>query len=245
MGTSPVGLAHLRRQLTERLGPHVGVACTDVHGDPEGLHAEERSAIGGAIPRRQREYAAGRNAARQAMAAIGWPSAAVPSALDRSPIWPSGLVGSIAHTHSACVAVVTRQQDVAAIGIDLEDDEPIESDLWHTICTPAELAFLMAQPTPLRGVLVRRLFAIKEAVYKCQFPLTKRLLDFQEVEVVFEPVSTPSSFQAIIDGPPAPTNLTGFLLPCDHQIAACCILLAGSGTTPPSIKHLLRAEDIA
>lgn len=238
-------LVQLRQLMTGWLGPRVGVACTDVLGDPESLYPEEHIAIARAIPRRQREYAAGRNAARLAMADIGWPAAALPSAPDRSPIWPLGVVGSIAHTHSACVAVVTQQTNMAAIGIDLEDDQPIEPELWQTICTPDELAFLLTQPTQRRGVLVRRLFAAKEAVYKCQFPLTKRMLDFQEVQVVFDPDRMPSRFQAVVQGLPATIKLKGSLLQCGEMIASCCCLPAGSEEVSPSSLRWAKTEDIA
>ncbi len=238
-------LQQLHRQLTVLLGPRVGVACTDVHGDPESLYPEEFSTIARAVPRRQREYAAGRSAARQAMVAMGWPAAAVRSAADRSPVWPAGVVGSIAHTHSACVAVVARQTDMATVGIDLEDNQPIEADLWPTICTPAELTFLLTQPAHRQGVLVKHLFAAKEAVYKCQFPLTQRMLDFQEVEVVFDPGCMPSRFQTVIDGLTAPMKMTGSFLQCGELIAACCCLPAGSDVASPSSLELAETEVIA
>lgn len=221
-------LAQLRQRLRERLGPQVGVACTGVDGDSGSLYPEERTHVARAIPRRQREYAAGRQAARQAMAAIGWPAAAVPSAPDRSPIWPSGLVGSIAHTRSACVALVARSSDVAAIGIDLEDDHPLAAELWPTICTPAEQTFIHAQPRERRGMLATRLFAAKESVYKCQFPLTRRMLDFQDVDVVLGPEGAPSRFDASITAPTARRHLRGWLLSGNGSLAALCWLPAAS-----------------
>lgn len=221
-------LVRLQQRLREQLGPRIGVACTDVDGDPDSLYPEERAHLARAIPRRQREYAAGRQAARRAMAAIGWPAAAVPSAPDRSPVWPSGLAGSIAHTRGACVAVVARSEDVAAIGIDLEDDRPLAADLWPTVCTPAERAFLHAQPREQRGTLATRLFSAKEAVYKCQFPLTRRMLDFQDVHVVLDPEGIPSRFDASISAPEARRHLRGWLLAGSGPLAALCWLPAAS-----------------
>lgn len=244
--TPTVGtLLELRRQLNALLGPHVGVACTDVHGDPDSLYPDERDTIARAVPRRQREYAAGRSAARQAMAAVGWPAVAVRSAADRSPVWPTGVVGSIAHTQRACVAVVAPRTDVAAIGIDLEDDQPIEADLWSTICTRAELAFLHTLPAPRQGLQVRRLFAAKEAVYKCQFPLTHRMLDFQEVEVVFDANGMPSNFHAVIVALPGPIKLTGSLLQSGDLIATCCCLPANDEMTLLSLSTHAETEVVA
>ena len=56
-------LQSLRLQLAQALGAGVGVACTGVDGEPDLLWPAERTAILKAVPARQREYAAGRQAA--------------------------------------------------------------------------------------------------------------------------------------------------------------------------------------
>src|SRR5690606_967724 len=85
---APLHLDILRRQLEHAMGPGTGVACTGVEGNLQRLWPVEHAAISHAVPRRQREFAAGRTAARAAMSQLGWPPSAVPSAPDRSPIWP-------------------------------------------------------------------------------------------------------------------------------------------------------------
>ena len=179
----PAALQGLRELLCVGLGEHMGLACTVVNGDPQELYPQEFEAIRNAVPRRQREFAAGRQAAREALAQIGWSPAAIPSAPDRSPVWPAGLVGSIAHNDRACIAIVGRQSEVGSAGIDLENDEPIAPDLWSIICTPAERAYIRSQPASVQGRVVTRLFSAKEAFYKWQYPLTHRMLEFQQVEV--------------------------------------------------------------
>ena len=174
---------YLQVQLANRLGPDVGVACRDVDGDPRALFAEEAQAIEKAIPRRQREFAAGRSAAREALAQIGWTPQGIACANDRSPVWPEGLVGSIAHCRSACVAIVAPREQAHAVGIDMEEDLPLDPSLWTSVCTPAERSFLASLPSSEQGRWGLRLFCAKEAYYKWQYPLTRRLLDFQEVEV--------------------------------------------------------------
>jgi enterobactin synthetase component D len=179
-------LQALRQRLAEPLGPGIGIACMDVDGDPQRLYTEECAAVRLAVPRRQREFAAGRQAARRAMMDIGWPPLAIPSAPDRAPVWPEGLIGSISHNEQACVAVVCPRGPWQAIGIDIEVHRPIETSLWSTICTPREMALLPSQPGPLRGLAVAHLFSAKEAVYKWQFPLTGRMLDFQQVQITLD-----------------------------------------------------------
>ena len=127
-------LQSLRSQLQQALGTDVGVACRDVDGDPQDLWPVERAAIAHAIPRRQREFAAGRSAARDAVVKLGSPASAIPCAPDRSPVWPDGIVGSITHTRQTCVAIAGRRERVFAMGIDIEEDVPLDPSLWASIC---------------------------------------------------------------------------------------------------------------
>ncbi|MCV0440851.1 MAG: 4'-phosphopantetheinyl transferase superfamily protein [Hydrogenophaga sp.] len=187
----------LRQSLADRLGPGIGIACTGVEGDPRRLYPEEFAAVSRAVPRRQREFAAGREAARQAMAQIGWAPVAIPSAPDRSPVWPKGLAGSITHSAGACVAVVCPQSLWQAVGIDLEEDQPMEPALWDTICTPEEAAFVNTQPAVLRGRWVTWLFSAKEAFYKWQYPQTRHTLEFQDVRVLLPHMGFPTNFRIV------------------------------------------------
>ncbi|MFT3812144.1 MAG: 4'-phosphopantetheinyl transferase superfamily protein [Acidovorax sp.] len=218
----------LRARLSERL-PGMGVACTDIAGDPQALYPEEFEAIRNAVPRRQREFAAGRQAARQAMAQIGWPPAAIPSAADRSPIWPKGLAGSISHTRQACVAVVGPRETVHSIGIDLENDVPMDPALWGTICTPAETAFVNTQPVALQGRLVTWLFSAKEAFYKWQYPRTRRMLEFQDVCVRLAQPGFPVRFQISMTANPSAVHAEGHCMACHEHLVAWVI-----GHAPPS-----------
>lgn len=182
------GLESLRQQLADVFGPDIGVACRGVDGDPQALWPQERPAVRQAIPRRQREFAAGREAAREAMARIGWSPMAIPAGPDRAPIWPGGLVGSITHTDQICVAVVGKLAQVHAIGVDIEQARPLHADLWPTICTTEEMHTVASLPPSERGLHVTRLFCIKEAFYKWQYPQTLRMLEFNDVQVTLGPL---------------------------------------------------------
>jgi enterobactin synthetase component D len=225
----------LRERLSERLGPDVGVVCTGVDGDPQALYPEEFEAIRNAVPRRQREFAAGRQAARQAMAQIGWPPAAIPSAADRSPLWPEGLAGSISHTGQACVAVVGRREHVHSIGIDLENDVPMDPALWSTICTPAEAAFVNAQPAGTQGRLMTWLFSAKEAFYKWQYPRTRRLLEFQDVHVRLTPPGFPMRFQITMTADPSEIHAEGHCMTCQEHLVTWVM---GHAQPSPRIARL-------
>ena len=75
-------------------------------GEPGWLRPEERAYVESAVPRRVREFAAGRQCARLALRELGGPDEAIPVGLSRQPKWPPGIVGSITHTVGYCLAVV-------------------------------------------------------------------------------------------------------------------------------------------
>lgn len=152
-------------------------------GDTEMLCAEERQCVARAIPTRQREFAAGRLMAREALRAFGAPDAPLIAAQDRRPLWPRGFVGSISHAGGACVVTVGRSDLAASVGIDLEVDGTVERGVARLVCRPAELARMesLDEQAFLRSAKV--VFSTKEAVYKCLHPLTGIYLDFHAVEV--------------------------------------------------------------
>ncbi|WP_066262926.1 4'-phosphopantetheinyl transferase family protein [Hydrogenophaga flava] len=219
--SEPLLLQPLRLQLARALGGGIGVACTGVDGDPNLLWPSERTAILKAVPSRQREYAAGRQAARTAMQQIGCAPEAIPSAPDRSPVWPDGLTGSIAHGGRVCVGVVGWRHEVHAVGIDIEEDRAMGPDLWPSLCTDEELALLDQLPPHERGRRVTRLFCAKEAFYKWQYPQTERLLDFLDVQVTFSADATGFVVRATSDGAPLPRcSRQGTLLARDGLVLA-------------------------
>lgn len=146
------------------------------------MEAEEQLVVN-ARPKRRREFAAGRYCARRALARLGIDRFALTSDLDRAPRWPGSVVGSISHTDRYCVAAVAPRTALTALGIDVEPDEPLESDLWPTVCVPDELRWLDLQPEQVRGRLARLIFSAKECTYKCLYPLARVMLDFHDVQI--------------------------------------------------------------
>ena len=64
-------------RLSALVGPDVAIASSEV-GSEDGLLAPEHDAIANAIPKRRAEFAAGRRAARYALASAGRASTAIP-----------------------------------------------------------------------------------------------------------------------------------------------------------------------
>ena len=167
--------------LRALLGPAVGIGVTDPRDETDDLWPQERSAILRALPKRQHEFAAGRRAARLAMAQLGLQATAIPQGPQRAPVWPVGLTGSIAHCDTACIAAVSRTH--RSMGIDVEPDTPLDADLIPIICGPREQDWLDSLRAPLRGISAKRIFCAKEAAYKAQFPLTGQVIGFTALEI--------------------------------------------------------------
>jgi 4'-phosphopantetheinyl transferase EntD len=158
---------------------------------PESLPIQgaEAAIVAGAVPRRQREFAAGRWLAARALHRLGLPRAPLLAGAGREPRWPDSITGSISHCGDACVVLAAKRQDIRSVGIDLEEDAPLERSLLESICTAAELTWLLRQPDSEQGGLAKLLFSAKEAFYKFQYPLTATFLEFQDVEVSLSPGS--------------------------------------------------------
>jgi 4'-phosphopantetheinyl transferase EntD len=179
-------LAHAK--LIERLFPEANIAVEEgpivvSAPDIDALKPSERPAIARAVDKRQREFIAGRVMARAACARLGVEDADIPQAEDRSPLWPSGLVGSITHTKTWCAAAVARQSDYLGLGIDIEADEPLKEPLWSKILTESELNALLKRPALERGSFAKLVFCAKEAAYKAQHAITKTFLGFDAMTI--------------------------------------------------------------
>jgi 4'-phosphopantetheinyl transferase EntD len=173
--------------------------ATGADENEESLYAEERALMSAMAPARRVEFAAGRNAARRALAQLEAPR--VPllrHGADRDIAWPAGITGSISHTKGlvavACGRVVPG---VRSVGLDVEQAGPLGDDIVSTICRPEELGALARQPPPLPSDWPRLLFAIKEAAYKAWFPVTRREISFQQMRITLD--VTERCFEAEVD----------------------------------------------
>lgn len=164
-----------------------GVAVATARAAPvgDGMFAEERRYIAEARAARQAEFGTARICARRALAELGIaPCPLVPNP-DRSPRWPAGIRGTIAHAGGICAAAVAASTDLHAIGLDIEPDVPLPSDLERVICTDAERRWL-ERIGDARGRTGKLIFSAKEAWYKCQYGVSGALIDFREVTLTID-----------------------------------------------------------
>jgi 4'-phosphopantetheinyl transferase EntD len=147
------------------------------------LFPVESEAVARALPLRRMEFAAGRTCARRALQKLGIGPVPIPKGAGRDPVWPPGITGSITHDREICAVAVARNGTVRSLGIDLEKAVPLPADLIPDVCAPGELErFDLADPPASCG-WPKILFAAKEAVFKCVFPLTRQLFEFHAVEL--------------------------------------------------------------
>jgi 4'-phosphopantetheinyl transferase EntD len=189
--------------LAQLFPPGVAVAAVVIAADSPPLMPAEAVAVAKAVPARVAEFAAGRLAARRAMAGLGHPAVPIPAGLDRAPVWPKGLAGSISHAGGLAVAAVRRG---LPLGLDLEADAALEPDLWPLVCDAVELAALpVAEP----GHAARTIFSAKEAVYKAQYPLTGRLVGFDAVMITLHDSHFLARFRRDVGPLPRGHEMTG------------------------------------
>lgn len=162
--------AEIGAALAALCPPGVGCAAVALDDDLPPLWAGEEEAVARALPRRRREFAAGRAAARAALGRAGHVPVALPALPDRCPGWPQGLRGSIAHSGSVAVAVAGRAASWAGLGLDLEPVGQVTEDLAPAILRVEE-----------RGLDPTAVFCAKEAVQKAVFPVCRDLLEFHDL----------------------------------------------------------------
>ena len=171
---APQELEALCRTLQAQMPTGVALAMTRAGGDLPALYPAESAAMTRAVPRRVAEFTAGRAAARMALSQLGVAAVAIPMGSDRAPVWPSGLCGSISHMDGLCIAVAAREGNIAALGIDVESAAALDADLMPSIATSLELRRMGGAPS----LAAKRLFSAKEAAYKAQYPLSRRVFGF-------------------------------------------------------------------
>ena len=147
-------------------------------GDEHALLKEEVPALAASVVKVRRASGAARIVARQLLTQLGYANCALPKGPAGAPVWPAGIVGSLAHDSRVAVAAVGMRADVGALGIDVEPAECLPSELLDLVATPQER--LNLGDDVYRG---RLLFVAKEAVYKAVHPLDQTFLEHHDVEI--------------------------------------------------------------
>jgi 4'-phosphopantetheinyl transferase EntD len=173
--------------FADLLNGRFAVSEMPIEETPAALFPEEARFVANAVEKRRREFLVGRACAHNALSELGAAPAALLPGPDRVPIWPPGYAGSITHTDRYCAAAVARSDTkIQTIGIDLEPAEDLPEDIRETVCRAEERAWIAGFPTEQQGLLARAIFSAKECAFKAQFPITRTMLEFDEIEVAID-----------------------------------------------------------
>jgi len=171
------------------------VATTEMWQQP--CYAEEWALVDNAVSKRQKEFQAGRNCARQALAQLGIGNYPILSGPRREPVWPKGIVGSITHCNNYCAVALSSKSTCKAIGIDAEEKTSLDKDSLDLVCTKAEKKWLNKRGLA-NSFWSKVIFSAKESLFKCYYPLTHEYLDFLDAEFTLDPDK--NTFSASIPG---------------------------------------------
>ena len=149
-------------------------------GDADEAHLlpEEARSIPARQPAMRRASGAVRWIAHRLLADIGITDVAIMRAPSGAPVWPDGIIGSLAHDDDMAVAVVAPVGGIVSLGIDVEPAEPLPDDIFAIVAAGADRTG--AADPRLAG---RNLFCAKEAVYKAAFPLDREVLGYEDIAV--------------------------------------------------------------
>ena len=148
------------------------------------LGSKEAELIKAATYARRREFTAGRVLARRALDEMGFDKAEIVQGPSGAPLWPAGICGSIAHNSTHAAIAVAPVTQILSVGIDIDDGRNLEA-ATEDVASKVELLQLAAHPLILDDAGAARLvFCAKEALYKCQAPITGNSdLGFADVEL--------------------------------------------------------------
>lgn len=140
-----------------------------------------------ATNKRQAEFIAGRYCAQHALNQI-IASPVVPARHPDTgqPDWPQGLCGSISHSHGWAAAVVSRQQDWLALGLDIERciASTRAERLHKAVLRQSELELFDSINNWTFAEFITCVFSAKESLFKALNPLTQRYFGFLDAEVI-------------------------------------------------------------
>jgi 4'-phosphopantetheinyl transferase EntD len=154
----------------EVLPPSVCVTAGPFLEDVRPLSARERTSAGVVVAERMRELECGREYAKRALEMLNVHCIELGVAPDRAPLWPAGVVGSLAHVvgHAGghFAAAVARIHAVSNIGIDVECETGVHPKIWSHILTPRELERILTLSPPARPIEAQVIWCAKEAIAK-------------------------------------------------------------------------------
>jgi 4'-phosphopantetheinyl transferase EntD len=173
--------------LRQRLPPGILLDIAPVTDCVAELHEQEQVLVAHAVQSRRQEFSSARRLAKTLLLQLGMADLPLLAHQDRSPAWPTGILGSLSHSRKWCAAAICpTHQNLLGIGVDVEDRHTLRQELFPEILTPAELERMqLSLPAEQQPAFVLSVFSIKEALYKAMWPLGNTGLGFHALELDF------------------------------------------------------------
>ncbi len=99
---------------------------------------------------------------------------------DRSPAWPSDVVGTISHNEFWVGAAVAKSSELLGVGMDFEVMGRTRLELARQIRTPEDIK---THPHFSDEELLTLIFSAKETLYKTLYPQVKKFFGFEDAAV--------------------------------------------------------------
>ncbi len=143
--------------------------------------------------KRQQDFLAGRYCAQKALMALQYESFDLHIGLQRQPIWPDNIQGSISHSHNlaAAIAATTSQENnILGLGLDIEHilDHKTAMQIKSVVLNQDEKERFKRLLTSSRILnnesLISLIFSVKESFFKAVHPLVNRIFEFSAVSIL-------------------------------------------------------------
>jgi 4'-phosphopantetheinyl transferase EntD len=160
------------------------IVCEGLIEDLQGeIIGDEKKILNRLGKKRGKEFRAGRTLSHMTISLLGFEPTPIGCDDKGVPVWPYNLVGSISHSNTHCAVAVALEEDVRAVGIDIEEDRFPDLEVDEIVCTLDEKKKMDEMSLIDKRRYVFEIFCIKESVYKCQYPITRKWLEFIDIEV--------------------------------------------------------------
>lgn len=97
--------------------------------------------------------------------------------------WPHGWTGSLSHKDGHCLLGLAPPTKLTSLGIDMERQRT-KNDISTKVMSDIELTNLSNWLKLEKEILCGLVFSAKEALFKCLYPLGKKMFWFHDAEIV-------------------------------------------------------------
>jgi len=165
--------------MADMAPPGIRLGCRTIRqGDEHLLLPDEQQAVTTRDLSGRRASGAARHLARGLLAGLGYPATAIGRERSGQPVWPRGIVGSLAHDDTMAVVAVASSSVAPSLGIDVEPSLPLPDDALSIVITADDDVGAVGHA--LAG---RIAFAAKEAIYKATHPLDGIILNHDDIAI--------------------------------------------------------------